>query len=98
MIRVLVVEDEPIAARAHQAYVQRVDGFEVAAVAHSRMEAERALAKGGVDLVLLDLLPDGHGLDLFRRIRRRVDGRRDGGVVGPDAEVVRSPSPRPCST
>ena len=44
MIRVLVVEDEPIAARAHKAYVERVAGFSVAAVAHSRMEAERALA------------------------------------------------------
>ena len=70
MIRVLVVEDEAIAARAHRAYVERVNGFAVAAVARSRLEAERELAKGGVDLVLLDLhLPDGSGLDLFRRVR-----------------------------
>jgi len=70
MISVLVVEDEPIAARAHRAYVERVTGFSVAGVAHSRIEAERELGKGGIDLVLLDLhLPDGNGLDLFRRIR-----------------------------
>jgi len=92
MIRVLVVEDEPIAARAHKAYVERVAGFEVVAVANSRMEAERALAKGGVDLVLLDLhLPDGHGLDLFRRIRA-AGSTVDVMVVSSarDAEVVRS--------
>ena len=70
MISVLGVEDERIAARAHRAYVERVAGFSVAGVAHSRIAAERELGKGGIDLVLLDLhLPDGSGLDLFRRIR-----------------------------
>ncbi|MGS0687714.1 response regulator [Nakamurella sp. GG22] len=92
MIRVLVVEDEPIAARAHKAYVERVCGFSVAAVAHSRMEAERALGRGGVDLVLLDLhLPDGSGLELFRRIRA-AGSTVDVMVVSSarDADVVRS--------
>ena len=85
MIQVLVVEDEPIAARAHRAYVERVAGFAVAAVAHSRMEAERALGQGGVDLVLLDLhLPDGQRPGpVPADPGRRVDGRRDGGVLRP---------------
>ena len=92
MIRVLVVEDAPIAARAHKAYVERVAGFSVVAVANSRIEAERALAKGGIDLVLLDLhLPDGHGLDLFRRIRA-AGSTVDVMIVSSarDADVVRS--------
>ncbi|MGH3348028.1 MAG: response regulator [Nocardioides sp.] len=70
-VRVLVVEDEELAAEAHEAYVGRVDGFEVAGVARSAAEAARFLASDpDVDLVLLDMnLPDGHGLGLLSRLR-----------------------------
>lgn len=73
--RVLVVEDEEVAAAAHAAYVGRVSGFEVAGVARSGAEAVRLLrGDSGVDLVLLDMnLPDVHGLELLTRIRQ--DGR-----------------------
>lgn len=70
MIRVLVVEDEPLAAQAHCAYVQRVPGFEVAGVAHGGREALRFLRQTPVDLVLLDLnLPDLHGFEVCRVMR-----------------------------
>ncbi|ALC20763.1 response regulator [Streptomyces pristinaespiralis] len=69
-IRVLVVEDDPVAADAHALYVGRVAGFKVAGIAHSRAEAVRALERTDVDLLLLDLyLPDGHGLALVRSLR-----------------------------
>lgn len=69
-IRVLIVEDEEIAAQAHASYVERIDGFTSAGVARSGREALRLLGKAHVDLVLLDMnLPDGHGLDLLQRIR-----------------------------
>ncbi len=69
-IRVLVVEDDPVAADAHALYVGRVTGFTVAGVAHSRAEAVRVLERTEVDLLLLDLyLPDGHGLHLVRSLR-----------------------------
>jgi response regulator of citrate/malate metabolism len=69
-LRVLVVEDDAVAADAHALYVTRVPGFEVAAVAHSRAEAVRLLEREPVDLILLDLyLPDGHGLTLLRALR-----------------------------
>ncbi len=77
MIRTLVVEDEKVAAQAHAQYVRDVPGFEVVAVALSAQEAARVLREEKVDLVLLDMhLPDGHGLDLLRRLRAagsRVD-------------------------
>jgi len=70
-VRVLVVEDEQLAAEAHATYTNRVEGFEVAAVARSANEAMRKLeADPGIDLVLLDMhLPDGHGLGLLQRLR-----------------------------
>ncbi|GAA1927962.1 response regulator [Nocardioides lentus] len=74
-VRVLVVEDEPIAAETHVTYVSRVPGFEPVGSVASLTEAVRALeseqaAGRPVDLLLLDLhLPDGHGLALLTRLR-----------------------------
>lgn len=45
-IRVLVVEDEPVAAAAHRSYVERVEGFTVVGVAGTCTEAVRLLAAG----------------------------------------------------
>lgn len=70
-VRVLVVEDEKLAAEAHAEYTGRVPGFEVVGVARSAGDAARILsADRHVDLVLLDMhLPDGHGLGLLQRLR-----------------------------
>ncbi|MFB7028851.1 MULTISPECIES: response regulator [unclassified Streptomyces] len=69
-LRVLVVEDDPVAADAHALYAGRVEGFAVVGVAHSRAAAVRVLDRTRVDLILLDLyLPDGHGLQLLRALR-----------------------------
>ncbi|HEY1968827.1 MAG TPA: response regulator [Pseudonocardia sp.] len=70
MIKVLVVEDEPLAAEAHREYVTRVPGFEVARVVHSGADALRFCERAEVDLVLLDFaLPDVHGLTVCRALR-----------------------------
>ena len=98
MIRVLIVEDEVITAEAHALYVARLDGFEVAGVAHTGAEAVRLLkaslgqAAERIDLILLDMnLPDIDGLELCRRIRA---GGVDVDVIAitavRSAEVVRA--------
>lgn len=70
MTTVLVVEDEPLAAEAHQLCVQRMAGFEVAGVVHSGTEALRFCQHNAVDVILLDfLLPDIHGLNVCRALR-----------------------------
>lgn len=74
-IRVLVVEDEPVASAAHAAYVGRLEGFTLAGTAPDGQSALRLLAEFNasgdpVELVLLDMnLPDLHGLDIARRMR-----------------------------
>ncbi|MFE6859913.1 response regulator [Nocardia sp. NPDC057668] len=68
MIRVLIVEDDRAIAAAHKSYVERIPGFEVAAVAHSGREAVTAATRSqkrdeSIDLVLMDIgLPDMSGL------------------------------------
>ncbi|MEU6216894.1 response regulator [Streptomyces sp. NPDC047022] len=69
-IRVLVVEDDPVAADAHVLYVGRVPGFTAVGKAHTGAQARRLLDRSPVDLLLLDLhLPDVHGLQLARSLR-----------------------------
>jgi len=71
-IGVLVVEDEPVAADAHVAYVGRVRGFAVRGKALDGATAIRLLGdpSSEIDLVLLDMyLPDMHGLDVVRAMR-----------------------------
>ncbi len=93
-IGVLVVEDEPVAAEAHRAYVERVPGFVVRAVAHDGAGAIKALGDPGsaVDLVLLDMhLPDLHGLDVVRSMR--TAGHRADVIAvtsARDLEIVRA--------
>ncbi len=70
MIRVLVVEDEPIAADAHVLYVNRVPGFVAVGQAATGAAALRYLGSTEVDLVLLDMnLPDMYGLEVVRAMR-----------------------------
>ncbi|MFD9697995.1 response regulator [Lentzea sp. NPDC059081] len=69
-IRVLVVEDDPVAAEAHRTYVDRVPGFAVVGVAYTGTEAARMIQQQEIDLLLLDFyLPDGHGLQVVRAVR-----------------------------
>jgi response regulator of citrate/malate metabolism len=70
VLRVLVVEDEPVALEAHAAYVARVPGFDVAGTAGTSQAALQVLQSVAVDVVLLDMnLPDRHGLDVVRAMR-----------------------------
>ncbi len=70
MITVLIVEDEPLIAEAHRTYLGRLQGFTVAAVAHTardamRVASEAAASQRPIDLVLLDIgLPDANGIAL----------------------------------
>jgi response regulator of citrate/malate metabolism len=89
VIRVLVVEDEPVAAEAHRAYVDRTPGFTTAGVATNAARALDALTRTRTDLVLLDMnLPDAHGIELCRRVR----------AAGVDVDILAVTSARELAT
>ncbi len=70
MIRVLIVDDDPLIAEAHREYTARVPGFEVHGTVGTGSGAVRQVAAAAasgapVDLVLLDIgLPDASGIDV----------------------------------
>ena len=85
------MDDDFRVAAIHAAYVNKVDGFEVIAEAHSAAETVDAVDRLRPDLMLLDLyLPDEHGLKLVTRLR---DGHPPVDVIvitaAKDADSVR---------
>jgi response regulator of citrate/malate metabolism len=70
VIEVLVVDDDVRVARINAAYVSKVPGFRVAAMAHSAAEALARIGEMPIDLILLDhYLPDRNGLAVVRELR-----------------------------
>jgi CitB family two-component system response regulator MalR len=71
MIRVLIVEDDPMVAELNRRYLARVQGFVLSGSVRSATEAFALLEKQEVDLILLDIfLPGISGLNFLGRIRK----------------------------
>lgn len=64
---VLIVEDEPILAKNIMRFLSR-RGYQVS-TASCALDALRELAARHIDIVVLDIdLPDGNGLDFYKRV------------------------------
>jgi two-component system, CitB family, response regulator MalR len=75
MIKVLIVEDDPMVAEFNKRYLEQVGGFELKAAARSYIEALALLDREEIDLILLDIfMPGMNGLDLLAQIRRMGNG------------------------
>lgn len=71
MIKVLIVEDDPMVAEFNKHYLSQVAGFELKAITRSFDEALAVLQNEKIDLVLLDIfMPGMSGLDLLAQIRK----------------------------
>lgn len=71
MIKVLIVEDDPMVAKFIQRFLEKVGGFSLEAIASNGDEALDILEKRKIDLILLDIyMPGMNGLELLAQIRR----------------------------
>jgi Response regulator of citrate/malate metabolism len=75
MIKILVVEDDPMVGKLHEVYINQLEGFKLANTVRTSDEAIKYLEEKQVDLVILDVyMPGKDGLDLLKEIRaKRID-------------------------
>lgn len=72
MIRVLIVEDDPMVADINTQYIQRVEGFEVVGWVKNGQLAMEFMKKEHIDLLILDVyMPKLDGLELLKLLRSR---------------------------
>lgn len=72
MIKVLIVEDDPMVAEFNKRYLKEVKGFSLSGVVHTIKDAMKYLKSNHADLILLDVyMPGGNGLELLRYIREQ---------------------------
>jgi len=72
MIKVLVVEDDPMVAYLNQRYVDSIAGFSVVKKVGDGVEALKVLRTQNIDLVVLDIyMPKTNGIELLEEIRNR---------------------------
>ncbi len=69
MIRVLAIDDEPLALRQLGAYLQKVPFFELVDSCQSALDAMSILSKQEIDALFIDInMPDLNGLDFVRSL------------------------------
>jgi two-component system LytT family response regulator len=69
-LRILIVDDEPIARKVLREELELIDGVEIVAEAHNGKKALDQIAEHKPDLVLLDLqMPEMGGLEVARRLK-----------------------------
>lgn len=70
MIKVLIIEDDPMVAQINKKYVEAIEGFRVVSVAHDGEAAYEMIKEHRPDLLILDIyMPKTNGLMLLKRIR-----------------------------
>ena len=70
MIRIIVVEDDPMVAQLNAAYLDRMEGFRVCGTFTNGQEALEFLRRDPVDLAVMDVyMPVCSGVELLRQMR-----------------------------
>lgn len=72
MIKVLIIEDDPMVAEFNKRFLNEVKGFSLAGITHNVKDAKEFLEKEQVNLILLDVyMPGMDGLELLHYLRER---------------------------
>lgn len=72
IIKVLIVEDDPMVAKFNKHYLEQIEGFQSVGWAASGEEAKKYLEDLEVDLILLDVyMQDTNGLQLLSYLREQ---------------------------
>ena len=70
MIRVIIVEDDPMVAQLNGAFLDRMEGFAVQGIFANGQEALEYLQENPVELALVDVyMPVCSGVELLRQMR-----------------------------
>lgn len=71
LIKVLIVEDDPMVAKFNKQYLSQINGFEVVEIAACFKDAIEILQNIEINLILLDIfMPDINGLKLLEHLRK----------------------------
>lgn len=72
MIKVMIVEDDPMVAALNRQFVGRMDGFEVIGAAENAQQAIAIMSESDIDLVLLDIhMPGLTGIEFLQMLREQ---------------------------
>lgn len=75
MIKVLIVEDDPMVAELNRRYLANIEGFRLKGIADNCNQALRILETEDIDLVLVDIfMPGMNGLEMLAKIREAGHG------------------------
>jgi len=71
MIKVMIIEDDPMVRDINTKFLKRVEGFELIKAASNLTEARSFMEKQKPDLILLDIyLPRENGIEFLKWLRK----------------------------
>lgn len=72
-LKVLIVDDEPMAQKILEIYCQRIPAIEVVALCNNAIEAMPSLQNATIDLVFIDInMPEISGIELVRTLKGKA--------------------------
>ncbi|MBZ9608761.1 response regulator [Clostridium estertheticum] len=72
MIKVMIIEDDPMVRDINTKFLQKVEGFQLTKAVSNLTQAQRFMEKQKPDLILLDIyLPKENGIDFLKLLRAK---------------------------